>query len=86
MKKILNSLETIAYKLNEILQQKSKRKISNDMIALHEEFSSLYKDVREKHGELSESMEEILYELLMDIRWGRETSVMDKINEEKQKY
>lgn len=86
MNEILNNLEEIAYKLNELLKQKSKRKISTDIIAVHDEFSSLYKKIRDEHGELNDSIEEILYDLIMDIRWGRETSVMSKITAEKQRH
>lgn len=86
MNEILKNLERIARKLNELLKQKSKRKISNDIIELHGEFSSLYKKIRDEHGELNDSIEEILYDLIMDIRWGRETSVMSKITAEKQRH
>lgn len=86
MKEVLNNLDDIAYKLNELLKQKSKRKVSNDIMALHDEFTSLYKKVRDEHGELNDSIEEILYDLIMDIRWGRETSVISKITAEKQKH
>lgn len=86
MNEILNNLEEIAYKLNELLKLKSKRKISTDIIAVHDEFSSLYKKIRDEHGELNDSIEEILYDLIMDIRWGRETSVMSKITAEKQRH
>ncbi|WP_438288313.1 hypothetical protein [Edwardsiella tarda] len=68
----------IAERLNQALTLKSKREIFKVVENLHTEMAPIYMTITPKNG-YSKELCDISMELMLDIQWGRPTSVDKKL-------
>lgn len=78
MEDLRQKMLCIAELLNQALTLKSKREISKAVESLHVEMAPVYMMITPENG-YSKELCDISMELMMDIRWGRQTSVDKKL-------
>ncbi|EBO9655013.1 hypothetical protein AA28_21595 [Salmonella enterica] len=78
MNNTVKEMFDIAKRYNQALTLKSKRQISSEVEKLHSEMAPIYMKVTAENG-YSEALCALSMELLHDIRWGRPTTVNEKL-------
>ncbi|WP_038161748.1 hypothetical protein [Trabulsiella guamensis] len=79
MEDLRQKMLCIAERLNQALSLKSKREISKIVEGLHVEMAPVYMFITPENG-FGKELCDISMELMIDIRWGRQTSVDKKLS------
>lgn len=80
MNNVIEHMFDIAKKHNQTLTLKSKRQISKEAEKLHSEMAPIYRIITPENG-YSQILCELSMELFHDIRFGRPTSVDEKLSD-----
>lgn len=79
MEDLKQKMLCIAERFNQALTLKSKREISKVVESLHVEMAPIYMTITPENS-YSKELCDISMELMLDLRWGRQTSVDKKLN------